>query len=91
MWPFGLVTMAEPFRFRRINPAASLKRVLTRRTGRATVGFPPDKSGGLIEAKDDPLKQREGFLGFPPDKSGGLIEAPMCTADDAPISDVSAG
>ena len=61
--------------FRRINPAASLKPYGDRGFRPLVAMFPPDKSGGLIEASGT----INGSLGigvtFPPDKSGGLIEA----------------
>ena len=61
--------------FRRINPAASLKRRATRRDARRLRGFPPDKSGGLIEARRQSETPSCTTWKFPPDKSGGLIEA----------------
>ena len=73
--PVNICRLSEeliPVRFRRINPAASLKRMLRLRRRRRTRLFPPDKSGGLIEAS---VTRGLTTVTFPPDKSGGLIEA----------------
>ena len=65
-------------RFRRVNPAASLKpRPLCGPSWPAGNVFPPGKSGGLIEAV---WRSRRGCYRhrpFPPGKSGGLIEAAL--------------
>ena len=37
--------------------------------------FPPENSGGLIEALMDRLPYQENWAAFPPENSGGLIEA----------------
>ena len=61
--------------FRRVNPAASLKHLVSGRVVRC-VPFPPGKSGGLIEAPCRGGASRVGTRAeFPPGKSGGLIEA----------------
>ena len=66
-------------RFRRVNPAASLKPFRLVTADRAPAWerlFPPGKSGGLIEAPIAHRKVIQSTAGaFPPGKSGGLIEA----------------
>ena len=62
------------WRFRRVNPAASLKRLRGSDNNYYTDPFPPGKSGGLIEAQPTKFDWKENVK-FPPGKSGGLIEA----------------
>ena len=62
-------------RFRRVNPAASLKQGLPACGNVALPGFPPGKSGGLIEAWSRKARATALVQSFPPGKSGGLIEA----------------
>ena len=70
----------RPRGFRRVIPAAPLKRVARAEPRIDVARFPPGNSGGPIEAAREAVAAAPRLVRFPPGNSGGPIEAVVASS-----------